>query len=420
MSKFQDSVAKPRTSSGHKNLLDGGRKDLTKHGQPFNQARPVDKSNAFLAKESSTLTESPLDIHFGDIITPEIREKFNLFLDTKGIDEAMGYLIRTLRIPRMEPRTKEALEEIEEYFYDMGFNESAMSGGAVAGHVGQPKKKKKKEVVEMQSREQIVNELNVRKTISKMLDIQKKRMIRETVSKFNEHFRLRNVVKQLVSESEVEKNPHSNTGINKLEELLKKIVPTLEDSYKTLTSNKQQRTSFRSHILNAIENTLKPEDAKEDADSDEKPEELEEVEINITNSDPLGASDEEKFIDISDSEGGDTEEEEDPLDSFGIEGEDTTGRNAAFEAFKQIENQIIDAYGVLQDPNDRSVFYDYLLTNVKMYFDKFEEELAGVVSEPESDSYEEPTDGEGELPPEEDSPEDTGAPEEEEPPEEKI
>tara|TARA_B100000902_G_C27226773_1_gene872622 strand:- start:302 stop:1342 length:1041 start_codon:yes stop_codon:yes gene_type:complete len=344
MSNFQDSVSKPRTSRGHKNLLDGGRKDLIKHGQPFNQARPVDKSNAFLAKE---------DIEDSDI------------------------------------------EEI-----------SAMSGGAIAGHVGQSKKKKKKEGIQMQSREQVVNELNVRKTISKMLDVQKKRMIKETVSRLTEHFRLRNLVKHLIAESDVEKNPHANTGINKLEELLKKIVPTLEDSYKTLTSNKEQRISFRSHILNAIENTLRPEDAKEDADSDDTTQDLEEVEINIKDSNPLGASDEEKFIDISDSEGGDTEEEEeDPLDSFGIEGEDTTGRNAAFEAFKQIQNQVVDAYGVLQDPNDRSVFYDYLLTNIKMYFDKFEEELAGVVAEPSSDSYEEPVDAGSELPPEEELPE---------------
>ena len=325
---------------------------MVKHGQPYNQARPVDKSNAFLAKEER------------------------------------------------EEDSEEDLEEV-----------SAMSGGAVAGHVSPIKKKKKKEVVEMQSREQMVNELNIRKTISKMLDIQKKRMIKETIKNLEQHFRLRNVVKHLISESDVEKNPHSNTGINKLEELLKKIVPTLEDTYKTLTSNKQQRSSFRSHILNAIENVLKPEDAKEDAD--DKPEDLEEVEINIKDSDPLGASDEEKFIDISDSEGGDTEEEEeDPLDSFGIEGEDTTGRNAAFEAFKQIENQIIDAYGVLQDPNDRSVFYDYLLTNVKMYFDKFEEELAGVVSEPTSDSYEETVGGEDQL--------DDLPPEDEEEPQEEI
>ena len=343
MSKFQDSVAKPRTSRGHKNLLDGGRSDLTQHGQPFNQARPVDKSNAFLAKED---------------------------------------------------RCEDSEEDLEEV--------SAMSGGAVAGHVGQPRKKKKKEVVEMQSREEIVNEIKIRSSIAKMLDIQKKRMIKETIGNFNNHLRLRSILRKLISETDVEKNPHANTGINKLEELLKKIVPTLEDSYKTLTSNKDQRSSFRSHILNAIENAIRPEDAKEDADSDEKPEELEEVEINITNSDPLGASDEEKFIDISDSEGGDTEEEEeDPLDSFGIEGEDTTGRNAAFEAFKQIENQIVDAYGVLQDPNDRSVFYDYLLTNIKMYFDKFEEELAAVVSEPTSDSYEKEDQEAEEVPPEE-------------------
>ncbi len=359
MSEFQDQVAKPRTSRGHKTLLDGGRKDLTKHGQPFNQARPVDKSNAFVAKEEHSC----------------------------------------------DPEE----DEIEEV--------SSMSGGSVTGTAGgfvgldakkeneKHKKELKKEGIQMQSREEMVNEINIRKTISKMLDIQKKRMIKETLQKIQEHFRLRSVVKQLVSESDVEKNPHSSTGINKLEELLKKIVPTLEDSYKTLTSNREQRSSFRSHILNAIENVLRPEDAKEDADSDDTPQDLEEVEINVKNSDPLGASDEEKFIDISDSEGGDTEEEEeDPLDSFGIEGEDTTGRNSAFEAFKQIENQIIDAYGVLQDPNDRSVFYDYLLTNVKMYFDKFEEELAGVVTEPSSDSYEDPMGGEEAMPPEEELP----------------
>jgi hypothetical protein len=355
MSSFQQSVAKPRTSKSHKNLLDGGRKDLIKHGHPFNQARPIDKSNAFVAKEE----------HSAD---PD-----------------------------------EDLEEV-----------SSMSGGSVEGTAGgfigldtkkenekhkKDLKKKKNEVIEMQSREEMVNELKLRSNIAKMLDIQKKRMISETISKFNNHFRLRKVISGLISESDVEKNPHASTGINKLEVLLKKIVPTLEDSYKTLTTDKEQRSSFRSHILNAIENALRPEDAKELADADDKPQDLEEVEINIKDSDPLGASDEDKFIDISDSEGGDTEEEEDPLDSFGIEGEDLTGRDEAFEAFNQIENQIIDAYGVLQNPNDREIFYDYLLTNIKMYFDKFEDELAPTVMEPSSDSYEEEAPQEDSLEP---------------------
>ena len=55
---FQDQVAKPRTSRGHKALIDQGRKDLIKHGQPFNQARPVDNSNAFLAKEENEVEEA--------------------------------------------------------------------------------------------------------------------------------------------------------------------------------------------------------------------------------------------------------------------------------------------------------------------------------------------------------------------------
>ncbi len=50
-------ISKRRTSKGHKKLLDTGRKDLTKYGKPFDQPRPVDNSNAFLAKESIQINE---------------------------------------------------------------------------------------------------------------------------------------------------------------------------------------------------------------------------------------------------------------------------------------------------------------------------------------------------------------------------
>ena len=177
MSKFQDRVSKPRTSKAHKFYLDGGRKDLTKYSSAYTNPRPVDKSNAFLAKEEN-----------------------------------------------LENSNEEIDEEIDE----------ASSAGAVAGHVGQPKKKKKKEVVEMQSREEIVEEIKVRSLISRMLHAQKIKMIKESIKKLERSFRLRNFIAGLVLESDVEKSPHSSTGINKLEVLLKKIVPTLEDSYKTL------------------------------------------------------------------------------------------------------------------------------------------------------------------------------------------
>ena len=47
-------IAKRRSSAGHKGLLDQGRKDLVKYGAPFNVARPIDKSNAFVAVEEAS------------------------------------------------------------------------------------------------------------------------------------------------------------------------------------------------------------------------------------------------------------------------------------------------------------------------------------------------------------------------------
>ena len=44
---------------------------------------------------------------------------------------------------------------------------------------------------------------------------------------------------------------------------------------------------------------------------------------------------------------------------------DETGRNMAYQSFKKIENNIIDSYELLSDPEDQELFYDYLIANVK-------------------------------------------------------
>ena len=96
------------------------------------------------------------------------------------------------------------------------------------------------------------------------------------------------------------------------------------------------------------------------------------------------------FIDIrGDKEKAADEEEveEDPRDAFGIEGKDTTGRNMAYTTFKKIESQIIDAYDMLSNPEDQEVFFDYLIANLKLYFDKFENEIQPNVDEPTNQAY---------------------------------
>ena len=74
----------------------------------------------------------------------------------------------------------------------------------------------------------------------------------------------------------------------------------------------------------------------------------------------------------------------------------------AYTTFKKIESQIIDAYDMLSNPEDQEIFFDYLIANLKLYFDKFEGEIQPNVEEPTKQAYdtakqEQPADGEEEL-----------------------
>ena len=87
----------------------------------------------------------------------------------------------------------------------------------------------------------------------------------------------------------------------------------------------------------------------------------------------------DKFIDIEDKPT--AEEEEEKQNEFSVEGEEATGRNFAAMTWDRIETNIVDSYRKLSI-KDRELFCDYLMANLKLYFDKFEDELATVVDEP--------------------------------------
>ena len=201
-----------------------------------------------------------------------------------------------------------------------------------------------------------------------------------------EETKLRQLVRGLILKEVAEDQPkHASTGINVLEDLLKKIVPVLQADFKMLTTSTEQRNSFRAHLVNAIQNSLSPELMY--VLSDKEKEQLKEA-ATIKVDDP----DMEKFIDIEQEE--EPEEEEiSPEEEFskGLEDQnlDSTGRNMAMGTFKKIEKGILDAYELLDDSKDRELFYDYLITNMKLYFDKFEEEMNPIgITEPTTPEYE--------------------------------
>jgi len=59
----------------------------------------------------------------------------------------------------------------------------------------------------------------------------------------------------------------------------------------------------------------------------------------------------------------------------------------AYATFKKIQTSVIDSYELLSDEEDQELFYDYLIANVKLYFDKFETELSDSVEEPTNQAY---------------------------------
>ena len=179
---------------------------------------------------------------------------------------------------------------------------------------------------------------------------------------------------------------HNNTGINILDKTLKQIIKTLESYYKSLTTSEVQRQSFRAHILANWKNSLAPVDVHRSAPGPiaSLAEDLEEeVDVSIT--------DEDKFIPARPEDEPDVEEEEGFVRIPTADPDEKQGANFAEDAWNDVEKQILEPYEDLVAPEDAKAFYDYGLTNLKLYFDKFEDELAEKVGEePPSPDYNNP------------------------------
>jgi len=227
---------------------------------------------------------------------------------------------------------------------------------------------------------------------------------------------LRTAIRQLLQEKE-SVVPGASTGINELESVLVSIVPAIESDYKKLTTSEDQRKSYRAHIIRAAIDILLAADAAFSADEEreadiskeEVPQEVqqslppeamqnlkeqEEIDIKIgddKSNKPAGEA--EKLIDVDtneDPEDKSKTKEEVDAETFTIPGQDLTGRNIALRTWNKrgIGTTIKNGYKLLENPRDRKIFFDYLLTNLKLYFDRFEKDLQGTVNEPTTSAYE--------------------------------
>jgi hypothetical protein len=214
-----------------------------------------------------------------------------------------------------------------------------------------------------------------------------------------EEQRLRKLVRHLIPEvsrktAVADKVIHKNTGVNKLDALLKRIITQIEDAYTNLSSSKVERDSFRYHFLVNFKNMLAPIDANRDAPGEEQMALTEaDFEVAVEQDDVNSDPDPDKFLpsrpqDVEAEKKAEEEEEEkfekvDSRDPYVRQ-----GAEAAEVALNDVETQIVSTYEGLIAPKDAAAFKEWGLTNFKLYFDMFEGEMAGDVrEEPESPDY---------------------------------
>ena len=188
----------------------------------------------------------------------------------------------------------------------------------------------------MINRNDLANELQLRENIRQAIRIIKRKKETERLTEANEERELRRFIRSLIKESTAVAAvaKHDSTGINALEDLLRNtnVLSVLETGFKSLTTDKQQRDSYRNHILAAVEKSLAPEESRKAAGEDE---ELgapidEAVDIDISDR----PEDDPDFISVEDEEEVEIPEP-DPKEEFGLDGEDKTGRNRAFSDFQK-------------------------------------------------------------------------------------
>tara|TARA_A100001515_G_scaffold29399_1_gene22832 strand:+ start:1324 stop:2064 length:741 start_codon:yes stop_codon:yes gene_type:complete len=244
----------------------------------------------------------------------------------------------------------------------------------------------------MIERDELIREMKeeqkLRAMIRRGIKIVLEKKEKEKQQELLEEKRLRSLIRGLVTEVKgtadvADSVSHRNTGINILDKTLKQIIKTLESYYKSLTTSKVQRDSFRAHILANWKNSLAPVDIHRDAPGPvaSLDEDLEEdIDINI--------ADEDKFIPVRPEDQPEVEEEESFVRIPTTDPDELQGANFAEDGWNDVEKQILEPYEDLVAPEDAKAFYDYGLTNLKLYFDKFEAELEALPEEePASPGY---------------------------------
>tara|TARA_Y100000296_G_scaffold23988_1_gene28347 strand:+ start:2448 stop:3308 length:861 start_codon:yes stop_codon:yes gene_type:complete len=235
----------------------------------------------------------------------------------------------------------------------------------------------------MIDRTEFANELILRENVRKAIKIVKRRRKNKILAEQSQEEELRIVIRELIGEAQSAVSTaaiHDNSGLNALEDLFKNtnLLSVFERGYKALTSKKQQRDSYLAHWLSGLKKMLAPEEERKEADQKlDAVKGNERGSIDLSEDIDIGISDNPKddpaFIDIEEPE--EKSEEEKEKEEITVPGLDKTGRNKAYTDLKNVEKTTLKIFDGLDDIDDRDPFEEYLLKNLFLYADVYENDL---------------------------------------------
>jgi len=235
----------------------------------------------------------------------------------------------------------------------------------------------------MIDRTEFANELMLRENVRKAIKIVKGHRKNKILAEQSQEEELRIVIRELIGEAQSAVSTaalHDNSGLNALEDLFKNtnLLSVFERGYKALTSKKQQRDSYLAHWLSGLKKMLAPEEERKEADQElDARKRNERGSIDLSEDIDIGIADNPKddpaFIDIEEPE--EKSEEEKEKEEITVPGLDKTGRNKAYTDLKNVEKTTLKVFDGLDDSDDRDPFEEYLLKNLFLYADVYENDL---------------------------------------------
>ena len=245
-----------------------------------------------------------------------------------------------------------------------------------------------------------MNREDLYESIDKQIIAEKiyRKKIREGISKFNTsrlneqkkteiaekiyRAKIRKDLKSIIEKKETVR--YKSTGLNSLDDLFmnSNFLTTLETPYYTLTTSKEQRDDYKNHVLQALLDIFKTQSPEEDPEMMNESLkyifEQEDADISVQVTDEELPDDKVVGPERRDRDEAqeklEKEIESDNAKSIKLSG-DFTGRNKAQAAVSKVEKSVTDYYDDLGNPQDKADFKTYLIANLRLYFDRWENSL---------------------------------------------